>query len=145
MRQWPVTDIVAKGLVQWPSDIRHWRLVQCLLWRLVTLIFKYLTPATVTGRQPLYETSATVRDSYKLHQSRLRDISHCTRFQPLYKTSNTISVTGHWRILSNVYSYALTAEPVAIGSSKDGTVRNDLRMTEENYQTYDNYIKIYIK
>ena len=114
-------------------------------WRLVTLIFKYLTPVTVTVRQSLYETSAIVQDSNTLHQSWLRDISHCTRFQPLHKTSNTISVTGHWRILSNVYSYALTAEPVAIGSSKDGTVRNDLRMTEENYQTYDNYIKIYIK
>ena len=36
-------------------------------WRLVNLIFKYLTPATVTGRQTLYETSATVRDSNTLH------------------------------------------------------------------------------
>ena len=27
-------------------------------WFKVTLIFKYLTPATVTGRQPLFETSA---------------------------------------------------------------------------------------
>ena len=34
--------------------------------------------ATVTGHQPLCETSATVRDS------------------------NTLSVTGHWRILSYV-------------------------------------------
>ena len=50
IRQWPVTDIRAKGLVHWPSNIRDWRLV--------TLIFKYLTPATVTGRQQLYETSA---------------------------------------------------------------------------------------
>ena len=25
-------------------------------WRLVTLIFKYLTPATVMGRHPLFET-----------------------------------------------------------------------------------------
>ena len=41
---------------------------------LVTLIFKYLIPATVTGRQSLYETS------------------------------NNISVTGHWRILSYVCS-----------------------------------------
>ena len=33
IRQWPVTDIVAKGLVQWPTNIRHYRLVQWLTTR----------------------------------------------------------------------------------------------------------------
>ena len=46
-----------------------------------------------------YGTSATVQDSNTI------SISHCTRFQPLlYETSNTISMTGNWRILSYVPS-----------------------------------------
>ena len=71
-----VTDIVAKGLVQLPSNIRDW------------------------------------------HQSRLRNISHCTRFQPLYETSNTIFVTGHWRILSITHTLIwirLTLEDELVG------------------------------
>ena len=48
-------------------------------WRQVTLIFKYLTPARVTGRQSLYETQILYTShGYGIH------ISHCTRFQPLY-------------------------------------------------------------
>ena len=71
-----VTDIVAKGLVQLPSNIRDW------------------------------------------HQSRSRNISHCTRFQPLYETSNTIFVTGHWRILSITHTLIwirLTLEDELVG------------------------------
>ena len=84
IRQWPVTDIMAKGLVQWPLNIRDWRLVQWLKSRNPDFqIFnnsygygtsatvrdvsqctrlKYFTTVTVTGHQSLYEISFTVRD-----------------------------------------------------------------------------------
>ena len=53
-----------------------------------------------------YGTSVTVQDSNTLDQSRLQDSSHCTRFQPRYETSSTISMTDHWCILS--YTEELT-------------------------------------
>ena len=56
IRQWPVTDKVAKGLVQWPSNICDWRLVHWLTSRNPDFqIFN----TTNHG----YGTSATVRDS----------------------------------------------------------------------------------
>ena len=51
-------------------------------WRLVTLIFKYLTPDTVAGRQPLYETQI-LYISYGTSVT-VRDFSHWTRFRTLY-------------------------------------------------------------
>ena len=76
MRQWPATNIKAKGLVQWPSNIHDWRRV--------TLIFKFKTnpwlrnsshctglkyfrPVTVTGQQSLYQISATVWFQHYIH------------------------------------------------------------------------------
>ena len=76
IRQWPVTDKVAKGLVQWPSNILDWRLVQRLTSR--NPDFK------IFDTSHSYGTSTTVRDSNTLHQSRLRDISLCTKLRPLY-------------------------------------------------------------
>ena len=87
IRQWSVTDIVAKGLVQWPSKICDWRHVQWLVSRNPdSQIFntshgygmsvnvwdvshctrlEYFTP---TGHQSLYEISATVRDFQTLYR-----------------------------------------------------------------------------
>ena len=60
-----VADIVAKGLVQWPSNIHDWRLVQWLTSRKPA--FKKFN--TSHG----YGTSVTVQD-----------FSHCTRLRTLY-------------------------------------------------------------
>ena len=45
-------------------------------------------------RQPLYETRILYNSHGKGTSVTVRDFRHCTRLQ------NTISVTGHWRILS---------------------------------------------
>ena len=66
---------------------------------LLTLIFKNLTPATATGRQPLYETQILCTSHGYGTSVTVRDFSHCTTLR------NTISVTGHWRILSYVCKY----------------------------------------
>ena len=65
IHQWP-------GLVQWPSNIRDWRLVQWLTSRNPDF--------QVFNTSHGYGTSATVWNSNTLHQSRLRDISHCPNF-----------------------------------------------------------------
>ena len=61
--RWPVTDIVAKGLVQWPSNIRDWRLVQWL-----------------TSRNPDFQIFNT-RHGYGTSVT-VRDFSHFMRLYP---------------------------------------------------------------
>ena len=66
VHQIPVTDVSYSG------------------WPLVTLIFKYLTPATVTGPQSLYETQIFYTShGYGLSVT-VRDFSHCTGLRTLY-------------------------------------------------------------
>ena len=93
-------------ILQWPvsrgySGRRSRTVAIKCLW--LTRLIQWLTPRNpdfqIFNTSHGYGTSATVQDSNTI------SISHCTRFQPLlYETSNTISMTGHWRILSYVPS-----------------------------------------
>ena len=91
----------------------------------LTLIFKWLTPATVTGCQSLYETQIFYTSHDYGKSVLVRDFSYCTRLHYIYRLSNAAiwmkNVIALYSYLSQIWRrrspWQRNARPAAIQQS----------------------------